>query len=300
MEGLKSLYRAYNSAQDIVAAKYSLFLEGAIASGDPLNNLLPDNDSRGDDLRKQVGRGLKISDQQCNAFLDLTTVQPNQPPREHIKNSNVRLLAVTNPNTSQDELEAIEATVTDEIFKAMSMEQLGTIIPSYIKKPDGIEEQIKLKVEAKRMTAEKLRLLFGSIIAGPFPLLRRLVDPNLPQPTNLERKLIDGGATAGIVKNAKELRANATIRALEFEASALFDGGERLDDVHFRIETLANSVSAKFDGVSNPARQIWAELLRSLSERAKEVDPNMIYRRDPYLLMGAACGLSDECHTDWG
>jgi hypothetical protein len=30
------------------------------------------------------------------------------------------------------------------------------------------------------------------------------------------------------------------------------------------------------------------------------VDPNMMYKRDPFLLLGAACGLSDACRIEWG
>jgi len=299
MDGLNSLHRAYQIARDL-GAKYSLYLEGAVAYGDLLNNLLPSNHSLKDDLCRRVSKELGVSKQVCKAFLALTTVQPNQPPRDHIKNSNVRLLAISNPNTSQTELEAIETRLTDEIFRAMGQERLEAIIPAYIRNPDGLKDEIKQRVEEKRMTLARLMPLLGSLVAGPYPLLRRLVDPNLPSPTNLERKLIDGGATDRIIKDAKNLRANATIRELEIEASELFDSRERLDDVHLRIEILSNSVAAKFDGVRNPANQIWGALLKSLSKQAREVDPNMMYRRDPYLLLGAACGVSDECRTDWG
>lgn len=299
LDGLRSLHRAYQSAHSL-NVKYSLFLEGAVAYGDLLNNLLSGSHSLDDDLCKRVGKALGIREQQCREFLALTLVQPNQPPRDHIQNWNVRLLATSNPNTSQPELEAIEKKLTDEIFAAMGQERLGTIIPAYIGNPDRLQDEIKRRVDGKRFTPAKLLPLLESLVTGPFPLLRRLADPNLPPPTNLEKKLIDGGATESIIRNAKTLRANAAIRELEFEASQTFDSDSRLDDAHQRIEILANSITAKFVGISNPARQIWGELQKALAERAKEVDPNMIYKRDPFLLLGAACERSDQCHIDWG
>jgi hypothetical protein len=166
--------------------------------------------------------------------LKLTIVQPNQPPREHIRNHNIRLLAATNSNVSQDELEAVEAKLTDEILRAMSQERLEIIIPAYIKDPNGFQEEQRIRVEEKRMTQTRLRSLLGSLVGGPFPLLQRIVDPNLAQATNLEKKLIAGGATKPIINQAKNLRANATIRETELAASELYNMQDRLDDVQCR------------------------------------------------------------------
>jgi Cap4 dsDNA endonuclease len=233
MDGLKSLYRTYQSVSHL-NAKYSLFLEGAIAYGNALTKLEVGHHSLDNDLCTSIMRGLKIARTLCEAFLKLTIVQPNQPPREHIRNHNIRLLAATNSNVSQDELEAVEAKLTDEILRAMSQERLEIIIPAYIKDPNGFQEEQRIRVEEKRMTQTRLRSLLGSLVGGPFPLLQRIVDPNLAQATNLEKKLIAGGATKPIINQAKNLRANATIRETELAASELYNMQDRLDDVQCR------------------------------------------------------------------
>jgi len=224
----------------------------------------------------------------------------NQPPREHVRNRNIRLLATNNPNVSQDGLEAVEARLTDQILRAMSQEHLEISIPAHIRDPQGLQDEVRRRVEEKRLTQAKLRPLLGSLVGGPFSLLRRIVAPDLAQPTNLETKLIAGGVPKVIIDQAKSIRANAAIRENEIAASQLFDIQDRLDDVHQRIEILASAVAARFDERSNPARHIWGELQKLLQEQAKEVDPNMVYKRDPFLLLGAACGLSDECRIEWG
>jgi hypothetical protein len=126
MDGLTSLYRTHRSVS-YPNAKYSLFLEGAIAYGNALNKLEAGRQSIDDDVCKPIMRELRIARTPCEAFLKLTTVQPNQPPREHVRNQNLRLLAAGHSNVSQDELEAIEVRLTDEIVRAMSRERLELI-----------------------------------------------------------------------------------------------------------------------------------------------------------------------------
>jgi hypothetical protein len=304
MDGLASLYRTYSSTYHL-EAKYGLFLEGAVAHDDDLNKLVPIKPTLEQTLIDRVTRGLgdkgfSVTKEQCEAFLKITTVHPNQPPREHVTNHNVNLLAAGNINTPQDEVKVIEKRVTDEVLRAMSQDPLEDLIPAYISDPDNLEEEERRRVDDKRLTPARLTPILGALAAGAFPLLRRVVRADLTQPTTLEKKLIAGGATPRVITNAQSLRANASVREAEVTASQLFGSEGKLDDVHHRIEVLANAVVERYEGTENPARQVWGELLRSLQDQANAVDPNMIYKRDPYLLLGAACGLSDECRVDWG
>lgn len=75
---------------------------------------------------------------------------------------------------------------------------------------------------------------------------------------------------------------------------------EKFVDVQVRLETLANSVVERFEDVDKPAKTIWLELLKEITQTVSSVDPNRIYKQDPFLLLGATCGLSDECRIDWG
>jgi hypothetical protein len=305
MDGLGSLYRAHERVSGL-NARYSLFLEGAVAHADDLNNLVPEKPTVTDaNLINRVAKGLQDqgfteAHENCEAFLDLTSVQPNQPPREHITTHNASLLAAGNSNVSWDELKDIEQRITDEVLRAMSQERLEDLIPAYISNPDGLQEEPRRRVEDKRLTKERLTPLLGSLAGGAFPLLRRVVEPELGQPTNLERKLLAAGATRRIVDQAKNLRANASIRATEVAAADIFGGQDKVDDVHSRIEIRVTAIAAKHRQVASPAAVVWAEVMESIERVAEVVDPNWIYRRDPYLILGAACGLSDECLIDWG
>ncbi len=304
MDGLGSLYRAYESASWL-NARYSLFLEGAVAHGDDLNNLVPEKSALEAAFIGKVTKGLKDkgfkdAHKTCEAFLNLTSVQPNQPPREHMKAHNVSLLAASNSNVSWDELKVLEQRVADEVLRAMGQDRLEDLIPAYIFDPNGLPEEPRRRVEDKRLTKERLAPLLGSLADGAFPLLRRVVDPALPQPTNLERKLLAAGASQKIVKHAKDLRANAAIRAAEVVAAGLFSGQDTVDDVHDRLEIRATAIAAKHGHAANPAATVWAEVMEAIERVPEVIDPNRIYRRDPYLLLGAACALSDACLIDWG
>jgi hypothetical protein len=138
------------------------------------------------------------------------------------------------------------------------------------------------------------------LTSGDYPLLLRITDLNVPTPTNLEKKLIAGGATERIINDAKNLRANASIREAEILASGFLDGEDKIMDVQIRIQTLTNSVVENHDESEKPAKIIWRAVLNELTTKKESVDPNRIYKQDPYLLLGAVCGLSDECLIDWG
>jgi hypothetical protein len=304
MDGLGSLYRAYEAASGL-NARYSLFLEGAVAHGDDLNNLVPEKSELDASFISRIAKGLKekgFSDahKTCEAFLNLTSVQPNQPPREHITAHNVSLLAASNSNVSWDELKVIEQKVTDEVLRAMGQDRLEDLIPAYIRDPDGLPEEPRRRVEDKRLTRERLAPLLGSLAGGAFPLLRRVVEPELLPPTTLERKLLAAGAPQRIVNQAKSLRANAAIRATEVAAANMFGGQEKVDDVHNRLEIRATAIAAKHGQTANPAVAVWAEVMEVIERSPEVIDPNRVYRQDPYLLVGAACALSDDCLIDWG
>lgn len=203
-------------------------------------------------------------------------------------------------STSTSEIESLEEKLTDEILRAMSCDRLDNLLYHYIAKVEEIEDETKARIKAKRLTASDLANILGSLASGDYPLLLRITDLYEPCPTNLEKKLIAGGATERIIKNAKELRANASIREAEILSSGFFMEEEKIIDVQVRLEILANSVVERFDDSDKPAKTIWLELRKEITQTVSSVDPNRIYKQDPYLLLGAVCGISDECRIDWG
>jgi hypothetical protein len=299
MDGLKSLYRAFTETPSLVA-KYSLFIEGTISAKDDLNDLTHSKRNISDELVQKVAKKLEIEDSECNAFLEAVTVHPNQPPRAHVTSHNIYLMGQVSASTSTQEIRSLEEKLTDEILRAMSCDRLDNFLYHYITKIEEPEDELRARIDAKRLTAKNIADILGSLTDGDYPLLLRITDLNAPTPTNLEKKLIAGGATERIIKDAKGLRANASIREAEILSSGFFMEEEKIVDVQVRLEVLTNSVIERFDDSDKPAKTIWLELRKEITATASSVDPNRIYKQDPYLLLGAVCGLSDECRIDWG
>jgi hypothetical protein len=299
IDGLKSLYRAFNATSHL-KAKYSLFLEGAVSAKDDLNVLTHPKNNISDGLVQKVYQRLDIEDSECRDFLEVITVHPNQPPRANVTSHNIHLMGQVSASTSIREIESLEQRLTDEILRAMSCDRLENILYHYISNLENLEDEIKARIDAKRLDAKNVSDILGSLASGDYPLLLRITDLNVPTPTNLEKKLIAGGATERIINNAKELRANASIREAEILSSGFFVEDGKIVDVQVRLETLANSVVERFEDSDKPAKTIWLELRKEITQTVNSVDPNRIYKQDPYLLLGAACGLSDECRIDWG
>lgn len=298
LDGLTSLYRAFSKTYHL-QAKYSLFIEGSISGKDDLKILTNPKSDISDDLVKKVSQKLKIQDSDCKAFLSVVTVHPNQTPRSNITSYNIHLMGQASASTSMREIESLETKLTDEILRAMSCDRLNNLLYNHIVSVEQLEDKLRAKVDAKRLTANNITDIIGSLMNCEYPLLSRITDLNSPIPTKLEKKLIAGGATERIIKNAKELRANASIREAEILSSGFFPE-EKIIDVQLRIETLANSIVERFEDSDKPAKTIWLELRKEITETVGSVDPNLIYKQDPYLLLGAVCGLSDECRIDWG
>jgi Cap4 dsDNA endonuclease len=298
MDGLKSLYRAFNKTSHLTA-KYSLFIEGAISATDDLKILTCPKTDISNGLVQKISQKLDIADFECKAFLEVVTIHPNQPPRANITSHNIHLMGRVSSSTSTREIEFLEQKLTDEILRAMSCDRLDSLLYNYIAKVEELEAEIRTRVDAKRLTAKNITDILGSLTSGDYPLLLRITDLNAPTPTNLEKKLIAGGATERIIVDAKNLRANASIREAEILASGFLNQDE-ITNAQLRIQTLTNSIVENHDESEKPAKIIWRTVLDELTNKKESVDPNRIYKQDPYLLLGAACGLSDECRIDWG
>ena len=301
IDGLKSLYRTFSETSDL-NAKYSLYIEGAIAVTDDLNALTLSSSSMdiSNDIVQKISQKLDIENSKCRDFLESVTVHANQPPRAHITSYNIHLMGQGSASSSIREIESLEEKLTDEILRAMSCDRLDNLLYRYIAKVEELEDEIKARIDAKRLTASNIADIIGSLASGDYPLLLRITDLHEPSPTNLQKKLIAGGATERIIKNAKELRANASIREVEIRSSGFINQEDRIVDVQIRITTLTNSIVEEHDELEKPAKIIWRKVLNELTQKKETVDPHRIYKQDPYLLLGAVCGISDECRIDWG
>jgi len=300
--GLKSLYRAFKNTQHL-EAKYSLFLEGAVASKDQLAELVREgSEPLSEALIKKGIKYLNIEEEECRAFLKVVQVVPEQPSRAEITSHTIRLLGTVATGMSVGEIGIHQERLTDEIFKAMSADRIGDSLYQYISSTSTVEEKEHIRVQAKRLDSKAISDILGSLTQSNAPLLKPIIEEEEENSTQskLELKLIAGGASERIIKTAKSLRANAASRELEILSSGLFGDGEKLEDAQARVEAFAAAIVERYDEEEKPAKRIWLALIEKLEAEKTLVDPNKLYHQDAFLLLGAVCELSDQCLVDWG
>jgi hypothetical protein len=298
LEALKSLYRAFQNISGI-KARYSLFLEGNLSASNELKVLINFKPDIPNSLLEKVAEEIGISESESEVFLKVVTIHPGQINRDHITAHNTHLMGQISPHTSAGEIEALEQKLTDEILRAMSADRLSDLLCDYISRANLLNDADKNRVKSKQITSEKVINLLGSFTSGSYPLLTRITNLDLPTPSNLEKKLIAVGAADSIIRVARARRADASYREYEILSSGFWDA-KKFDDVQERLETLAVGVIEECKDLGKPASSIWRELLKELTQQAAYIDPNRIYKQDPHTLIGAVCGISDECRIDWG
>lgn len=297
--GIRGLSRTYKVAKGFNVS-YGLYLEGAISKDDKLNKLvLPDKDISSEIVQEIVEK-LDLTLEESKDFLENLIVFPNQPHRDSIAATNLQILGRVASQMSLGELEAVYENSVDEIFRAMEGEPLGERIYEVLALGDNDDAIISPEIQAKRLTKKRLLGILGSVVKGSYPLLERITDINKGNPTNLEVKLIAGGADENVVNDAKTLRANASIRIAQISSLSLFGEEKQIEDVGLRLVTLSDSVIQKHVDEKTPARKAWDEVLQRLEGNPGYVDPNQIFRQDPYLLLGFVCELTDDCRITWG
>lgn len=298
INGIRSLYRAYCNARTN-NNKYILMVEGVISARDDiLTKLQPTNDSKlseeeKNDIKKKLEKEIDSEIVDIDNFVKNLVFRPSLPTRERIDDHVIRQLASKTNNVSHGEIEAIYENAVGEIINAMS--QTSKEDTSY--DPSAIKNYEEAK-ESKKFNEDRIMGLIGSILNGPYPLLKRELDVTRGYPTNLEKKLLASGARQSTVKSAKNLRSNAYRRAER--AKILGYSLEELEDVDFRVEVRVNTVVQKHHREEYPIDNIWGEALDTLSRNKNVVDQNGVYRSDPDLLLGVACELSDQCKINWG
>ena len=297
--GLHGLVRSYRATSDLDCT-YELLLEGPLKRNDLIQNLLTEAGRHDAGLIEQVRVKLKLSAEECSAFLTRVRLVPDQPNRKDIVSRNFRHLSSQAPYLSGSQLDGIHSAILAKIEDAMAGDSLADAWPRQIIAPDAALDALNAKIAAKRLTRDVLAPLVAPINSAPMPLLRRLVDDGLAGTTVLEEKLLTGGATQGIVESAKSLRANAAIREAELASSGLWPQDDVLEDIRQRLELRVKALRADHEGDARPAIRMWRDLIHLLGTQAAAIDRRGIFFQDPDLLLGEICQMADLCMTDWG
>jgi hypothetical protein len=120
--------------------------------------------------------------------------------------------------------------------------------------------------------------------------------------TLLELKLTRAGASDDTIQSALLARAAAEVVATEGRASGSITVA--LEDAFVSrllalAHAIASSAAAAGTALSRPGEYIFHTLMGSPANTAA-LDVDEIYRRDPRLVVGHLCGVSDQCRYGWG
>ncbi len=70
--------------------------------------------------------------------------------------------------------------------------------------------------------------------------------------------------------------------------------------MRLRLSVLANAQISRFHSEDRPVVGAWAAIQHELGIQSSVIDPDSIFGRDPFLLLGEVCELTDLCELDWG
>lgn len=268
---------------------------------DPRDSMLADLLS-GRPLQPEAVRtlcdSLNIDEQELGAFLERLLINADLPSRDAIEDRNRSVIGKAYPNAQYEAIERVQDNVAVSVYKAMQSHRLAGDYPQILLDPhvSGAE----LRIAAKRLDASKMAPLVGGLESPVVPVLSRItLDGRNRPPTDLELKLLAGGATSAVIQDAKQLRAQAAIREAELLGANPHREAE-LEDLRLRLQVQINAHVAKFADNRRPAAQAWGSLLSELTRDAAVHDPRRVMKRDPILLAGEAAQVSDLCLADWG
>ncbi len=297
--GLHSLARSYKAIPDHQCT-YELWLEGPFKPGDSIEKLCTPEGRTDQDIIQQIRTKFNLSAEQAATFLTRIRLYPDQPSRSNVISRNIRFLALHAPDLAHRQIEAIHKALVERIETAMAGESLGDDWPVAIIAPGSLGDPVKAKISAKRLTLDILAPLISPMTASPKPLLKRFLDRDLGQTTTLEQKLLAGGATEGIIRDAKSLRANAAIVEVELASRNLLPQDDVLEDVRQRLGIRVEALRSSHERDERPAIEMWRGLIGLLSGQVATIDARGIFSQDPDLLLGEICQMADLCITDWG
>jgi len=278
---------------------YEIHLEGAAKRGDDIEYLLlPRGTGATADMVTRCAERLKIGEDIAGAVLARTRVRDQRPPRAHIRDGNIRDLQRFAGAVLPAVTEAVYDAVIALIESAMRGELLAESWPQCVMDPGSAEEELAAKVAAKRLVAERLAPLFEPLGAGNQAVLALITDPDQLSASELERKLVAAGASQSLRDNAKQLRANASRAVFEYSAGSVAGASDALTDVDLRLLVAADAV-ANTTEADPMADAVWKGVLDDFTAKRNTLDPNRLLARDPMLLAGRLCELSDLCRFAW-
>jgi hypothetical protein len=277
-----------------------IHLEGVADRKDPIRWLIrADNVPIDVDLVSAVEKDLKIDESECRALLARLRLIPSHPGREFIQAQNLRMLGSQARHLPAATIEDIYDRILALIFTAMQARLLPKNWKSTYMERGMLRGSARERFAQKRLGRDSFASIIAPIVTPPQPLLKRIINTREQRPTVLEQKLIVGGASSSIIEHAKLLRANASERELEILSSQMYDD-RVLEDVQRRLLIRVDGLVNQYGTGTAPAATIWNQLLQLLAQQRDVIDSRGAFAKDPDLLLGQVCSLSDQCKSGWG
>ncbi|MEV8626037.1 dsDNA nuclease domain-containing protein [Streptomyces sp. NPDC051079] len=294
---LKSLWRTYQAVRghglDYVLTSA---LEGHLDPADSaLTALTHGKGADHPDCLSRVSKHLKADTDKIRDYLSLVRVMP-LPRREHVDDKSLAGLAELAPQVTTGELRAVYVELMNRVHDAMQ----GEAGPGW-KKKLGVESPSEALLR-KRLTAASVHDLAQRLRRPDHVLLAAYSDRLDVVETSLVRKLRRGGASQGTIQEAQFLRSQADEQRLGEVALGVWPADSRVEqDLDTRLRFTATRVTRRHqERAHRPADFIWDDLLQEITSTAGDIDRRPLYAKDPLLLMGRACSVSDECQFGWG
>ncbi len=296
--GLRSLYRTYSVIKKLsIDYSLELLLEGALDKKDDISNLK--NNIINYNIIKKVCSAFNTEAKEANEFLSKIIILPSPPNRQSINASNRDLIHSLNGSLNRSSIIKLETKLIDSIETRMRAEQIKREEwPDYLNSKNAYKNN---KFDFKRLTKDSLIQLTENLLVKSSFLLERVMNTaSNSSGSNLERKLINGGATQEIIENASLLKANMQKYLIEKKIQNPAHKDQFVSDLKIRLKIQADSRLSKYKDIADPAIQIWNDLLDDFNKSSQSIDKNNVLESDPLLLLGAICDYADECFINFG
>jgi hypothetical protein len=299
---LRSLLRTHSALTGLSDGReivYEIWLERGAKRKNPIEQLLrPHGTGADDDMVDKCAKTLKIDRAIAADLLRRTIVRAPLPPRELVRDSNIRDLQRYARHVSGELAEQIYDQVITLVEAAMRADLLADEWPACVLTTDGVEEQLAARIAAKRLDAATLKPLLEPLEGGNGAVLEQIADPDQLAATELDRKLVAAGVNLETRGMAKQLRANAS-RVVFEEGTGLEPADRHLDDLDLRVLARATAVAGTV-AIDPPGPAVYLHAMDDLDKHRDTIDPNRLLSRDPMLIFGRLCELSDRCRFEWG
>lgn len=295
-------HRAVEASGFTGQVRYEARLEGHVARDDDLAALTTRGEGATDQVCERCADALGMSIPDAREFLERVEVFDREPPRDVIVDRNIRLLGLAARGAAMDVIERTYRRVLERIERAMEGGLTRDSWPGALLETNARGEELERALESQRLSREELAPLFEELIFEQgFPLLRRATDPSQSRASALEEKLLAAGASSTQVGHAAMLRASAESRLYALEAASPSPEIQaQIEDLLTRVKVVADSVGDLLGGGDTPAVAVWDRLRNEFHSQRDMLDSHNLLYRDPMLLLGAVCTLSDRCEYRWG